>query len=97
MQFMVSNLTGLPPIWVQGSYSDSGVLDFKGGISTGANHYEVQYLCNSNFVFFSFGFPSLLTKSDKLFAETERMHDKVRRSVWRNAIGGDEPGSRSDV
>jgi glucuronyl/N-acetylglucosaminyl transferase EXT2 len=43
MQFMVSNLTGLPPIWVQGSYSDSGVLDFKGGISTGANHYEVRF------------------------------------------------------
>ena len=42
MQFMVSNLTGLPPIWVQGSYSDSGVLDFKGGISTGANHYDVS-------------------------------------------------------
>ena len=38
MQFMISNATGLPPVWVRGHYRDSGVLDFSGGISTGTGH-----------------------------------------------------------
>ncbi len=38
MQFLISNATGLPPVWVRGHYRDSGVLDFSGGISTGTGH-----------------------------------------------------------
>jgi len=61
MQFMVSNATGLPPIWVQGSYSDSGVLDFKGGISTGSSHYDKRSECVTKFVDMFGGMPLVET------------------------------------
>jgi hypothetical protein len=38
MQFAVSNATDLPPVWVQGRYTDAGGLD---GISTtGIMHHR---------------------------------------------------------
>ena len=38
MQFAVSNATGLPPVWVQGRYTDAGGPD---GISTtGIMHHR---------------------------------------------------------
>ena len=61
MQFMVSNTTGLPPIWVQGKYSDSGVLDFKGGISTGSSHYDKRSDCVTKFAEMFGGMPLIET------------------------------------
>lgn len=44
MQFAVSNATGLPPVWVQGRYTDAGGLD---GISTTGimHHRKVRDEC----------------------------------------------------
>ena len=73
MQFMVSNLTGLPPVWGQGSYSDSGVIDFKGGISTGANHYDVS----PNPPRRSTPGSGLTRQTPSPSSETERVRDQV--------------------
>lgn len=62
MQFLVSNASGLPPIWVKGSYSDSGVIDFKGGVSTGKNHYRKRSDCLTRFAEAFGGLPLVTTK-----------------------------------
>jgi len=81
MQFMVSNLTGLPPVWVQGSYSDSGVIDFKGGISTGANHYDKRSECVTKFVDMFGGMP--LVESSVVAAPMSRWTPmKTPPAVW---------------
>ena len=59
MNFMVSNATGLPPVWVQGSYTDSGVF---GGVSTGSNHLEKRKACMTQFTEW-FGRMPLVTTS----------------------------------
>ena len=42
MSFVVANATGQPPVWVEGSYSDSGGM---GGISTGSGHAAMRDRC----------------------------------------------------
>ena len=49
MQFLISNATGLPPVWVRGHYRDSGVLDFSGGISVKSGHLTKRDGCLTRF------------------------------------------------
>ena len=82
MQYLISNYTGLPPLYVKGHLSDYGAL---GGISTSKNFVVAGHMTRYSFLnppFFPLSETSKLFRFSFLFSSPVHLWKSIRLLEW---------------